>query len=61
MNAEMEFEANGPSKKDFPWPHFLSLAMHNLLSQWNIQPLESFFFEPQPKVNNHLFINYNLL
>ncbi|CAI6377496.1 unnamed protein product, partial [Macrosiphum euphorbiae] len=30
---------NGPPQEDFPWPHFASLAMHNLLHQWELQPV----------------------
>lgn len=28
----------GPPQEDFPWPHFASLAMHNLISHWDLQP-----------------------
>jgi len=62
MNVEMEAVENGsvskpkgPPQEDFPWPHFVSLAMHNLMNQWKIQPVESTVIKPQPKVNNHLF------
>ncbi|CAI6373224.1 unnamed protein product [Macrosiphum euphorbiae] len=30
---------NGPPQEDFPWPHFASLAMHNLIHQWKLQPV----------------------
>ncbi|KAL4089189.1 hypothetical protein QTP88_024251 [Uroleucon formosanum] len=29
----------GPPQEDFPWPHFASLAMHNLIHQWELQPV----------------------
>jgi len=25
--------------EDFPWPHFVSLAMHNLISHWELHPV----------------------
>lgn len=28
----------GPPQEDFPWPHFASLAMHNLINHWEILP-----------------------
>ena len=27
----------GPPQEDFPWPHFASLAMHNLIAHWELQ------------------------
>jgi len=77
MDVEMEVGENGsiskpkrPPQENFPWLHFASLAMHNLIDQWKLQPVvtranyvqeESTVIKPQPKVNNHLFTNYNLL
>ncbi|XP_008184601.2 uncharacterized protein LOC100573606 [Acyrthosiphon pisum] len=29
----------GPPQEDFPWPHFASLAMHNLINYWELQPV----------------------
>ncbi|XP_025406213.1 double-stranded RNA-specific editase 1 isoform X2 [Sipha flava] len=29
----------GPPQEDFPWPHFASLAMHNLIAHWELQPV----------------------
>lgn len=29
----------GPPQEDFPWPHFASLAMHNLINHWELQPI----------------------
>ncbi|XP_060857475.1 uncharacterized protein LOC132935047 [Metopolophium dirhodum] len=29
----------GPPQEDFPWPHFASLAMHNLIHYWELQPV----------------------
>jgi dsRNA-specific ribonuclease len=44
----------GPSEEDFPWPHFGSLAMHNLITQWELQPVSKVIPEetvrPLPKV-----------
>lgn len=31
-------KSKGPPQEDFPWPHFASLAMHNLISHWDLQP-----------------------
>ncbi|XP_015380288.1 PREDICTED: uncharacterized protein LOC107174011 isoform X2 [Diuraphis noxia] len=46
METEMEDGENGivskpkgPPQEDFPWPHFASLAMHNLIHQWELQPV----------------------
>ncbi|KAE9528551.1 hypothetical protein AGLY_012122 [Aphis glycines] len=56
MNVEMEVgeidsvsKPKGHPQEDFPWPNFVSLAMHNLINQWNIQPVESTFIKSQPK------------
>ncbi|XP_027851881.1 uncharacterized protein LOC114130973 [Aphis gossypii] len=56
MNVEREVGENGSVSKpkghpqeDFPWPNFAALAMHNLMNQWNIQPVESTVIKPQPK------------
>ncbi|XP_015376701.1 PREDICTED: uncharacterized protein LOC107170983 [Diuraphis noxia] len=45
MKTEMEGGEIGMISKpkrypqeDFPWPHFASLAMHNLFLQWKLQP-----------------------
>ncbi|CAH1726603.1 uncharacterized protein LOC114121455 [Aphis gossypii] len=45
MNVETEAgengsvsKAKGPPQEDFPWPHFASLAMHNLINHWDLQP-----------------------
>jgi len=77
MDVEMEVGENGSISKakglpqeDFPWRHFASLAMYNLINQWKLQPAvtrasyvqkKSTVIKPQPKANNHLFTNYNLL
>lgn len=29
----------GPPQEDFPWQHFASLAMHNLIAHWELQPI----------------------
>jgi len=73
METEMEDGDNGtvskhkgPPQEDFPWPHFASLAMHNLIHQWELQPvsksinlqeekLNAIKSPPKAKVNNHLF------
>jgi len=78
MKTEMEEGENGtvskpkgPPQEDFPWPHFASLAMHNLIHQWELQPVSKAInlqeehlnvIKPPPKakVNNHLFTIYNL-
>ncbi|XP_025191758.1 uncharacterized protein LOC112592009 [Melanaphis sacchari] len=46
MQVDMEVGENssvskpkGPPQEDFPWPHFASLAMHNLINQWELQPV----------------------
>ncbi|XP_022172564.1 uncharacterized protein LOC111035307 isoform X2 [Myzus persicae] len=46
METEVEDGENGivskpkgPPQEDFPWPHFASLAMHNLIHQWELQPV----------------------
>ncbi|KAL5233817.1 hypothetical protein ACI65C_001227 [Semiaphis heraclei] len=46
IETEMEDGENGtvskqkgPPQEDFPWPHFASLAMHNLIHQWELQPV----------------------
>lgn len=31
-------KSKGPPQEDFPWPHFASLAMHNLIAHWELQP-----------------------
>ncbi|KAE9528900.1 hypothetical protein AGLY_012475 [Aphis glycines] len=56
MNVEMEVEENGsvlkpkgPPQEDFPCSHLVSLAMYNLINQWNIQLNGSTVIEPQPK------------
>jgi len=72
MKTGMEDRENGsvskpirPSQDDFPWPHYASLAMYNLLQQWELQPsprainlqekqLDAISF-PLPTVNYHLF------
>lgn len=46
----------GPPQEDFPWPHFASLAMHNLISHWDLQPAPKVLHEVKsgitpPKVN----------
>jgi hypothetical protein len=72
MEVEMEIGENssvskpkGPPQEDFPWSHFASLAMHNLINQWELQPVvtkdnyvqeEPNVIKSQPKVNNY----YNL-
>jgi len=58
-------KAKGPPQEDFPWPHFASLAMHNLINQWELQPIVTrtntcvqenlTIIKPQPKVTNRLF------
>jgi len=64
--------SKGPPPDDFPWSHFASLAMHNLINHWEINHVvethnyvqkQSIVIKPRPKVNNHLFtyINYHLL
>ncbi|XP_008187398.1 uncharacterized protein LOC100169140 isoform X2 [Acyrthosiphon pisum] len=42
----------GPPQEDFPWPHFASLAMHNLIHQWELQPVSKAINlqEEQPNV-----------
>lgn len=52
----------GPPQEDFPWPHFASLAMHNLITQWELQPSsskvtpEDTTVKTQPKVSIYLYI-----
>lgn len=45
----------GPPQEDFPWPHFASLAMHNLIAHWELQPVkvaqEEAIIKAPPKVN----------
>lgn len=45
----------GPPQEDFPWPHFASLAMHNLIAHWELQPVkvaqEEASIKTPPKVN----------
>jgi len=61
----------GPPQEDFPWPHFASLAMHNLIHQWELQPVSKAInlqeeqpnvikSPPKVKVINHLFTIYIL-
>lgn len=53
-----------PLPDNFPWPHFASLAMHNLMEKWEIQPVSEAINlqekEPKVKMNNRLFTIYNL-
>lgn len=50
--------------EDFPWPHFASLAMHNLINLWELQPAVSRVISEEitnktpQKVNILFFINY---
>jgi len=37
----------GPPQEDFPWPHFASLAMHNLIAHWDLQPVAKVIQEEQ--------------
>ncbi|XP_050533424.1 uncharacterized protein LOC126901169 isoform X2 [Daktulosphaira vitifoliae] len=30
-------KTQGPLLEDFPWPHFASLAMHNLIAHWDLR------------------------
>lgn len=51
----------GPPQEDFPWPHFASLAMHNLMNHWDLQPCsksisEETSIKPPPKVNTYIFL-----
>jgi len=61
--AETEMEAisengtsaksnKGPPMEDFPWQHFVSLAMHNLICHWDLQPVTTKVVqkETHPKV-----------
>jgi len=32
-------ENKGPPQDDFPWSNFASLAMHNLINQWEVKPV----------------------
>jgi len=50
----------GPPQEDFPWSYFAALAMHNLINQWEINPVvkthnyvqdESTVIKSQLKVN----------
>lgn len=45
-----------PLPDNFPWPHFASLAMHNLMEKWEIQPVSEAINlqeeEPKVKMNN---------
>jgi len=59
MNVEMEIGENGsvskpkgPPQEDFPWPHFASLAMHNLINQWELQPVvtKANYVQEEPNV-----------
>lgn len=59
-----------PPQEEFPWPQFAALAMHNLITRWDIQPASkgsSLNEEPDViklplKVNNHfIFIMYSKL
>lgn len=44
-------KSKGPPQEDFPWPHFASLAMHNLIAHWDLQPVsKSIQEEPSNKV-----------
>lgn len=50
----------GPPQEDFPWPHFASLAMHNLITHWELQPVAKVMQEETkvaPKVNIIYIIN----
>lgn len=40
----------GPPMEDFPWPQFVSLAMHNLISHWDLQPATTKVLKKKPKV-----------
>jgi len=69
MNVETEAgengsvsKAKGPPQEDFPWQHFASLAMHNLINQWELQPvvtrtncIQETLTVIRPQVNNRLF------
>jgi len=56
-NMEVGSEENGTSAKpyrgppmeDFPWPQFVSLAMHNLISHWDLQPVTTKVVQKKPK------------
>ncbi|XP_060854227.1 uncharacterized protein LOC132932054 [Rhopalosiphum padi] len=59
MEVEMEIGENssvskpkGPPQEDFPWPHFASLAMHNLINQWELQPVvtKANYVQEEPNV-----------
>lgn len=57
-------KSKGPPQEDFPWPHFASLAMHNLMNHWELQPTtkvvsEETSIKPTPKVNTLIF--YSML
>lgn len=53
----------GPPQEDFPWPHFASLAMHNLIAHWELQPVAKVIQEETkvkvaPKVGLYDIIYY---
>lgn len=52
----------GPPQEDFPWPHFASLAMHNLINQWELKSvLKSGSSQEEPNiVKSSVKVNYNL-
>lgn len=46
-------KTNNLSQNNFPWAHYFSLSMHNLMTQWKVQPFIS--EKPSLKVY-HIFI-----
>lgn len=45
----------GPPQEDFPWPHFASLAMHNLIAHWELQPVSKVIQEEIVKTTSKVF------
>jgi len=44
---DSSMKPKGPPQEDFPWPHFASLAMHNLIAHWDLQPVAKVVQEEQ--------------
>lgn len=66
-NDNTSAKPKGPPQEDFPWPHFASLAMHNLIAHWELQPVAKVMQEETkvkvpPKVCiKYIYFKYNLM
>jgi len=54
IEADTSAKSKGTPLDDFPWSHFASLAMHNLMNLWELQPISKDFPE-KTKVSIYLY------